>query len=53
MWFSLFAMAPDQETEGAEWGNLKIVLEELRWRLSGLEGTGSVAGRTPIDVRPN
>jgi hypothetical protein len=50
---ALLAMAPGQETENAQWRNLRILLEELKWRLSGLEGSGSVAGRIPMNIRPN
>jgi hypothetical protein len=36
-------MAPNADTETQEWGRFRVLLEELRWRLSGLEGAGSTS----------
>lgn len=50
---ALGTVTPWQGLEGAEWSNLRILLDELKWRQSGLEGTGAAANRIPMDIRPN
>lgn len=50
---TLSALAPGQEPEGSQWWALKILLDELRWRLSGLEGAGSATVGIPMHIHPN
>lgn len=50
---ALVALAPGQFPESAEWRNLRILFEELKWRLSGLEGTGSAISRIPMTISSN
>ncbi len=50
---ALLALAPGQESEETELLNLRILLEELKWRFSGLEGAGSVSDRVPAHLYPN
>lgn len=50
---ALSTLTPWQGLESSEWSSLRILLDELKWRLSGLEGTGSAANRVPMDIRPN
>lgn len=50
---ALGTLTPWQELASSEWSSLRILLDELKWRLSGLEGPGSAANRIPMDIRPN
>lgn len=50
---ALSTLTPWQGLEGSEWSSIQILLDELKWRQSGLEGTGSAANRIPMDIRPN
>jgi hypothetical protein len=50
---AMVALAPNQEPDTAEWSNLRILLDELKWRLSGLEGAGTPPSRNQVDIRPH
>lgn len=50
---ALGTLTPWQGLEGSEWSSVRILLDELKWRMSGLEGPGAAANRTPMDIRPN
>lgn len=50
---ALGTLTPWQSLETSEWNSLRILLDELKWRLSGLEGSGAAANRIPMDIRPN
>lgn len=50
---ALGTLTPWQGLEGSEWSSLRILLDELKWRQSGLEGAGAAAHRIPMDIRPN
>lgn len=48
---SLLTLGPNQEPEDTEWWKLWILLDELKWRLSGLEGPDSPSGRIQVSTR--
>lgn len=50
---ALLALAPSQESEEARWWSLRILLDELKWRFSGLEGAGSASTRIPVNINSN
>jgi hypothetical protein len=42
----MLTLTPGQEpADSADWWRFQILLDELQWRLSGLEGAGSATGR--------
>lgn len=50
---ALLTMVPGQESEESGWWRLRILLDELNWRYSGLEGAGTASNRIPINIYPN
>lgn len=50
---ALLAAGRGQEPDAPQWWNIRILLDELKWRLSGLEGTGTGANRIPETILPN
>lgn len=38
-------MTPNTETGLQDWGRFRALLDELRWRLSGIEGAGSTSNQ--------
>jgi catalase (peroxidase I) len=38
-------MTPSTETGLQDWGRFRALLDELRWRLSGIEGAGSTSNQ--------
>lgn len=42
----MLTLTPGQEpADSADWWRFQILLDELQWRLSGLEGAGTATGR--------
>ena len=50
---ALLALMPGQEPGDAGWWNLRILLDELNWRFSGLEGAGSASNQIPMKLYSN
>ena len=50
---ALATLTPWQGLESSEWNSLRVLLDELKWRLSGLEGTGTAVNRLPMDIHAN
>ncbi|HVB98966.1 MAG TPA: hypothetical protein VNJ12_06485 [Candidatus Dormibacteraeota bacterium] len=50
---ALLTLMPGQESDEAKWWNLRILLDEVNWRLSGLEGAGSASPRFPLNFYSN
>lgn len=49
----MLALAPNQEADSLQRNNLRILLDELKWRISGLEGAGTLPTRNRVDIRPH
>ncbi|HVB34774.1 MAG TPA: hypothetical protein VNJ52_10440 [Patescibacteria group bacterium] len=48
---ALLTLGPSREMEATEWWKLRILLDELKWRLSGLEGPDSPSSRIQVNTR--
>jgi hypothetical protein len=47
---AISARSPGLELEAGDWRSLRILLDELNWRRSGLEGPGSSSGKLSNDI---
>ncbi len=41
----ILTLVPGQEADNDDWWHFRLLLDELQWRLSGLEGAGSAPSR--------